>query len=84
MEAELQRIEQASIKDCILHSSQFEYLHLIIYNHTLTPVTDDVFLSAHRADIKESQNIALLHNQITACDSILEVRRLRQTENNHV
>lgn len=25
-------------------------------------------------DIKESQNIALLHNQITACDSILEVR----------
>uniref|UniRef100_A0A3B5MWF1 Vacuolar protein sorting-associated protein 52 homolog n=1 Tax=Xiphophorus couchianus TaxID=32473 RepID=A0A3B5MWF1_9TELE len=37
VEAELQRIEQASIKD-----------------------------------IKESQNIALLHNQITACDSILE------------
>ena len=25
------------------------------------------------SDIKESQNIALLHNQITACDSILEV-----------
>lgn len=25
-------------------------------------------------DIKESQNIASLHNQITACDSILEVR----------
>lgn len=24
-------------------------------------------------DIKESQNIASLHNQITACDSILEV-----------
>ncbi|KAG7273066.1 hypothetical protein CRUP_010038, partial [Coryphaenoides rupestris] len=38
VEAELQRIEQASIKDYI----------------------------------KESQNIALLHNQITACDSILE------------
>uniref|UniRef100_A0A3B1IKR6 Vacuolar protein sorting-associated protein 52 homolog n=1 Tax=Astyanax mexicanus TaxID=7994 RepID=A0A3B1IKR6_ASTMX len=39
VEAELQRIEQASIKDYI----------------------------------KESQNIASLHNQITACDSILEV-----------
>ncbi|XP_037549417.1 vacuolar protein sorting-associated protein 52 homolog [Nematolebias whitei] len=38
VEAELQKIEQASIKDYI----------------------------------KESQNIALLHNQITACDSILE------------
>ncbi|XP_024154158.1 vacuolar protein sorting-associated protein 52 homolog isoform X2 [Oryzias melastigma] len=38
VETELQRIEQASIKDYI----------------------------------KESQNIALLHNQITACDSILE------------
>uniref|UniRef100_A0A8B9JZN0 Vacuolar protein sorting-associated protein 52 homolog n=1 Tax=Astyanax mexicanus TaxID=7994 RepID=A0A8B9JZN0_ASTMX len=38
VEAELQRIEQASIKDYI----------------------------------KESQNIASLHNQITACDSILE------------
>lgn len=38
VESELQRIEQASIKDYI----------------------------------KESQNIALLHNQITACDSILE------------
>ncbi|KAM8884079.1 vacuolar protein sorting-associated protein 52 homolog [Synchiropus picturatus] len=38
VEAELQRIEQASIKDYIL----------------------------------ESQNIALLHHQITACDSILE------------
>ncbi|KAF7650006.1 hypothetical protein LDENG_00133010 [Lucifuga dentata] len=38
VEAELQRIEQASIKDYI----------------------------------KESQNIALLHKQITACDSILE------------
>uniref|UniRef100_A0A672FJ28 Vacuolar protein sorting-associated protein 52 homolog n=1 Tax=Salarias fasciatus TaxID=181472 RepID=A0A672FJ28_SALFA len=38
VEAELQRIEQASIRDYI----------------------------------KESQNIALLHNQITACDSILE------------
>ncbi|XP_034016495.1 LOW QUALITY PROTEIN: vacuolar protein sorting-associated protein 52 homolog [Thalassophryne amazonica] len=38
VEMELQRIEQASIKDYI----------------------------------KESQNIALLHNQITACDSILE------------
>ncbi|CAG5888334.1 unnamed protein product [Menidia menidia] len=38
VEAELQRIEQASIKDYI----------------------------------KESRNIALLHNQITACDSILE------------
>ncbi|KAM9838650.1 vacuolar protein sorting-associated protein 52 homolog [Aulostomus maculatus] len=38
VEVELQRIEQASIKDYI----------------------------------KESQNIALLHNQITACDSILE------------
>ncbi|XP_029023596.1 vacuolar protein sorting-associated protein 52 homolog [Betta splendens] len=38
VEAELQRIEQASIKDYI----------------------------------KESQNIALLHNQITSCDSILE------------
>lgn len=25
------------------------------------------------SDIKESQNIASLHNQITACDSILEV-----------
>uniref|UniRef100_A0A672K762 Vacuolar protein sorting-associated protein 52 homolog n=1 Tax=Sinocyclocheilus grahami TaxID=75366 RepID=A0A672K762_SINGR len=39
VETELQRIEQASIKDYI----------------------------------KESQNIASLHNQITACDSILEV-----------
>ncbi|XP_017296915.1 vacuolar protein sorting-associated protein 52 homolog isoform X1 [Kryptolebias marmoratus] len=38
VETELQKIEQASIKDYI----------------------------------KESQNIALLHNQITACDSILE------------
>ncbi|XP_074468499.1 vacuolar protein sorting-associated protein 52 homolog [Sebastes fasciatus] len=38
VESDLQRIEQASIKDYI----------------------------------KESQNIALLHNQITACDSILE------------
>ncbi|XP_070702389.1 vacuolar protein sorting-associated protein 52 homolog [Pempheris klunzingeri] len=38
VESELQRIEQASIKDYIM----------------------------------ESQNIALLHNQITACDSILE------------
>lgn len=38
VESELQRIEQASIRDYI----------------------------------KESQNIALLHNQITACDSILE------------
>lgn len=26
-------------------------------------------------DIKESENIASLHNQITACDAILEVRR---------
>lgn len=34
-----------------------------------------VFLTVHLSDIKESQNIALLHNQITACDSILEVRR---------
>lgn len=33
-----------------------------------------IFLTADLSDIKESQNIALLHNQITACDSILEVR----------
>uniref|UniRef100_G3P5R3 Vacuolar protein sorting-associated protein 52 homolog n=1 Tax=Gasterosteus aculeatus aculeatus TaxID=481459 RepID=G3P5R3_GASAC len=45
VESELQRIEQASIKDYI----------------------------------KESQNIALLHNQITACDSILEaVSKIRE------
>ncbi len=31
------------------------------------------------ADIKESQNIASLHNQITACDSILEVSALQHT-----
>uniref|UniRef100_A0A8C4IL80 Vacuolar protein sorting-associated protein 52 homolog n=1 Tax=Dicentrarchus labrax TaxID=13489 RepID=A0A8C4IL80_DICLA len=30
------------------------------------------FLTVRLSDIKESQNIALLHNQITACDSILE------------
>lgn len=34
-----------------------------------------VFLIIGLPDIKESQNIALLHNQITACDSILEVRK---------
>lgn len=28
----------------------------------------------HPTDIKESKNIASLHNQITACDTILEVR----------
>ncbi|XP_016109084.1 vacuolar protein sorting-associated protein 52 homolog [Sinocyclocheilus grahami] len=44
VETELQRIEQASIKDYI----------------------------------KESQNIASLHNQITACDSILEQEFLEQ------
>lgn len=32
-------------------------------------------LIADMPDIKESQNIASLHNQITACDSILEVRK---------
>lgn len=32
------------------------------------------FLTVLVSDIKESQNIALLHNQIAACDSILEVR----------
>lgn len=32
------------------------------------------FLTVCLSDITESQNIALLHNQITACDSILEVR----------
>ncbi|KAG5843007.1 hypothetical protein ANANG_G00183910 [Anguilla anguilla] len=47
VETELQRIEQASIKDFL-------------------PLTLPV------SDIKESQNIASLHNQITACDSILE------------
>ncbi|KAI4890344.1 hypothetical protein NFI96_013739, partial [Prochilodus magdalenae] len=49
VEAELQRIEQASIKDLNLQS-----------------------LTTSCPDIKESQNIASLHNQITACDSILE------------
>lgn len=33
------------------------------------------FLIVGMSDIKESQNIASLHNQITACDSILEVRK---------
>ena len=35
------------------------------------------FLMVGTSDIKESQNIASLHNQITACDSILEVRKTR-------
>lgn len=38
----------------------------------LSPVVD--FLTVGLSDIKESQNIASLHNQIAACDSILEVR----------
>ncbi len=40
-------------------------LHIIFLSVTLN--------SSAVADIKESQNIASLHNQITACDSILEV-----------
>ncbi|KAM7373695.1 hypothetical protein PAMP_008529 [Pampus punctatissimus] len=57
VEAELQKIEQASIKDCLkLH------MQVICF----------IFLTGRLSDIKESQNIALLHNQITACDSILE------------
>lgn len=37
------------------------------------------FLIADMSDIKESQNIASLHNQITACDSILEVSKRTQS-----
>ena len=35
--------------------------------------SDFISLTHLDSDIKESQNIASLHNQITACDAILEV-----------
>ncbi|CAF90117.1 unnamed protein product [Tetraodon nigroviridis] len=69
VESELHRIEQASIKDCIPPAPGFRFLGF----------TFD-FLTVGLSDIKESQNIASLHNQIAACDSILETVSLRRIQ----
>lgn len=68
VELELQEVERASIRDCVLCGGAVAWGVRVMVSPDCPLVLNTL------PDIKESENIASLHNQITACDAILEVR----------